>query len=73
MRSSGHEGTAAPALLGDAIAGTAEPQLETGTQTLRASGALLANMASGMLAGITERLQSASGGKAHKKSPGSSD
>lgn len=69
----GHQVTAAAAQLGDAIAGTAETQLETGTQTLRASGALLASMASGMLAGIAERLQSASGGKTGKKSPGSSD
>jgi len=65
--------TAALAQLGDAIAGTAKTQLETGTQTLRREGALLASMAAGMLAGIAERLQSASRDETGKNSPGSSD
>lgn len=60
--SGGELDTAALAQLGDAIAGTTETQLETGTQTLRAGGSLPARRASGMLAGIAEGLQSASGG-----------
>lgn len=40
-----------------ALAETAHEQVETGAQTLRKEGALLAGLAAGMLKGIAERLQ----------------
>lgn len=43
-----------------AVADTAREQAESGTQTLRKEGALLASLAAGMLKGIAERLQAAS-------------
>jgi len=47
------------AQLGSAITDTAHGQVETGTETVRKEGALLAGMAAGILRGIAERLQPA--------------
>jgi hypothetical protein len=51
------------------IAGLAKAQIKTGRRSLRTGGALLAGTASGVLAGIAERMQPASANKSDQSKP----
>jgi len=55
------------------VADLAKAQIKTGKHTLRTGGALLTGAASGMLAGIAERLQPASATKNDPSKPDSVD
>jgi hypothetical protein len=69
----GRLGNAALGQLNCIIVDLAKTQIKTGKHTLRTGGALLAGTASGMLAGIAERLQPASANKSDQSKPGSGD
>jgi hypothetical protein len=69
----GRLGNAALGQLNGVIVDLAKAQIKTGKHTLRTGGALLAGTASGILAGIAERLQPASAHKSDQSKPGSGD
>lgn len=69
----GRLGNAAMGQMSGTIAGLAKAQIKTGRRTLRTGSALLAGTASGILAGIAERLQPASATKHDPSKPDSGD